>query len=113
MPFQVDHRIAHQLPGTVERDVTTTFHLEQLDAVRGEILGRRDEVAALGRPTERHDWWVLHQQQYVFRDLARDPPPRDVPLQLQGGCVRQRAQIDDVKLAHHITITPSGVKHLP
>jgi hypothetical protein len=56
---------------------------------------------------------VLHQQQYVFRDLARDPPPRDVPLQLQGGCVRQGAQIDDVKVAHHITITPSGVKHLP
>jgi hypothetical protein len=31
--FQVDHRVANELSGSVKRDVATTLHLEQLDAV--------------------------------------------------------------------------------
>ncbi len=31
--LQVDDRIANELTGAVERDVATTLHLEQLDAL--------------------------------------------------------------------------------
>jgi len=97
---EVDDRIAHQLPGSVERDVAAALDLEAVDAAGGEQLGCGHEVRRLRRPAERDDRVVFDEQQHIVLDVARDPGARDCALQLQDFAVRAKPEMDDVESRH-------------
>ena len=75
--MQIDDRIADELPGPVIGDVAAAAGLEDLDALRLERFGGRDDVRAIvtGLHAERDDRRVLEQQQLIG-DRARPSAAR-------------------------------------
>src|SRR5215213_1147233 len=98
--LEIDDRVAHELARTVERDVTASLDLEQLDAPGCEEIGRRDQVCTLGSPPERDDRRMLDKEQYVLVDFAGDTTSGNLALQLECVPIRQKAEIDDQQLVH-------------
>lgn len=72
---EIDHRIHHELSGTVIRDIPTTIRLVPLDAMSGENFGRGQDI--FDRPWSPGD---RHHRRIVLEEQDESPahtcPPR-------------------------------------
>ena len=92
---QIEDRVADELSGAVVGDVAAATGFEDLDAARGELLGRRHDVSARRRQldAERQDVRMLQQQQRVG-DAVRAALLDERALQLDGLARRRRVRDD-------------------
>jgi hypothetical protein len=88
VPLQVEDRIADELPWAMKGDVPAALDLVDFDAARVQALRRCGEMVLLRGASKRHDGRMLEQEEHVLVDLARDAPPREIALELQGDLVR-------------------------
>src|SRR4029077_18951915 len=75
---EVENRVADELPGAMEGDVTPALDLEDVDALATQ------DVRGVGGATQGHHRWVLKQQEEVVRQ-----PPIDASLG-EGALPRER-----------------------
>ena len=101
---EVEDRIADQLARTVEGHVAAALDLDHLDPAPGELRRRQRQAAGPGPAAERDDRRVLHQQQHVLGDLARDPLPADRSLSFERLAVGHRAEIPDLEPGRHAEV---------
>src|SRR5260221_353327 len=100
MALEIDDRIADELPGTMEGDVSSALHLMELHAARGEQLGRRQQMLLLRRSTQGDDRRMFDEEQQVLLERPADPSASGGALKLQSFRVRHGAQLADGKPGH-------------
>jgi hypothetical protein len=88
----------------MERHVAAALDLEQLDAALRERGGGEQYMLLLARAPQRHDRWVLDQQQDVLIDRTGDPRARELALQLEGFGVRHAPTILDPQFPRQLRI---------
>lgn len=72
---EIDHRIHHELSGTVIRDIPTTIGLVPLDAMSGENFGRGQDIFDRPWPPgDRHHRRIMLEEQ--DESPAHTRPPR-------------------------------------
>jgi hypothetical protein len=63
--------------------VAAAFHLDHRQPAALQLSWRERETRRSGRATQRHDRFVLHEQQDVLRRLPGDPRATEFPLEIQ------------------------------
>jgi hypothetical protein len=83
-PFgQIDHRIAHQLPGAMISNISSSFNLVYFYPLRSKLFRRGQDVARTSSSTQGDYRLVLYQEQSIGNTLPLAEHDQ-FPLQVQN-----------------------------